>query len=186
VVPDSLLDGGTDCTGAGQRWWVLHTRPRQEKSLARQLHSGHVPFYLPLIARRSRIRGRIVTAHIPLFAGYLFLWAEEKERVRALATNRVVRAIPVADEAQLWRDLRQVHQLIATGAPITPEDRLAPGMEVEIRQGPLAGLQGVILRAGKGRRFVVRVNFIQRGASVEVDDFLLGPAGDETPRKKSG
>jgi transcriptional antiterminator RfaH len=177
IFPESLL-GELPSNAEEQRWWVLHTRPRQEKSLARQLHGSGVPFYLPLIARRSLVRGRIVTSQIPLFASYVFLWAEERERVRALATQRVVRAIGVPDQDQLWHDLRQVQQLIATGSPITPEDRLVPGSAVEIRQGPLAGLRGVILRHGKGRRFIVQVNFIQRGASVEVDDFLLGPVDD--------
>jgi transcription antitermination factor NusG len=70
---------------------------------------------------------------------------------------------------RLWR-------LLASGAPVTPEDRLVPGMTVEITRGPLAGLSGKIVRAASGRRFVVEVHFIQRGASVLLDDFALEPA----------
>ena len=58
-------------------------------------------------------------------------------------------------------------------APITPEDRLQSGMKVEVRSGALAGLRGTVLRTAAGRRFVVQVDFIQRGASVELDDFML-------------
>jgi transcriptional antiterminator RfaH len=157
----------------GRQWWVLHTKPRQEKSLARQLLHSQVPFYLPLIERRSLIRGRVLHAQIPLFPGYLFLLGQRDERVTALATNRVVQALEVVDQGSLWGDLTQVHRLIDTGAPITPEERLEPGALVEITRGPLAGLKGRIIRAASGRRFVVQVNFIQRGASVLIDDFNL-------------
>jgi transcriptional antiterminator RfaH len=170
--PEHLFEEGTP-DALARSWWVLHTRPRQEKSLARQLHSASVPYYLPLAPRRSRIRGRIITSHNPLFAGYLFLLAQAEERITALATSRVVNSIRVLDQQRLWDDLRQVHRLIATGEPVTPEERLAPGMFVEVRDGPLAGLTGKILRAASGRRFVVEIDFIQRGASVTLDDFVL-------------
>ncbi len=177
LFPEGLFDE-TELPG-GRAWWVLHTRPRQEKSLARQLHEKGIPFYLPLISRRLRFRGRVMTSRLPLFAGYVFLQADPDERLAALATKRVAQALPVADQAGLWRDLRQVYRLIASGAPVTPEDRLTPGMAVEIREGPLAGLKGKILRTASGRRFLVEVDFIQRGASVLLDDLSLVPVMTE-------
>jgi transcription antitermination factor NusG len=134
-----------------------------------------MPFYLPLARRRLRVRGRPLTSFVPLFPGYLFLLADRDERVAALATRRVVRTLEVADQEGLWRDLRQIYQLIASGAPVTPEDKLVPGAAVEIRCGPLAGLRGVIVRAASGHRFVVQVDFIQRGASVLIDEATLTP-----------
>ncbi len=160
----------------GRAWWVLHTRPRQEKSLARQLLDRQVPFFLPLIQRKNRLRGRVITSRIPLFTSYVFLLGSQQERLTALATHRVVMALAVPDQLRLWQDLRQIRQLIESGAPITAEDRLQTGMQVEIRSGPLMGLKGVILRTGSSRRFVVQVDFIQRGASVELDDFMLAKA----------
>jgi transcriptional antiterminator RfaH len=172
--PPELFEGDTPFSEQGHRVWsVLHTRPRQEKRLARQLHGRQIPFYLPQVSNRSLIRGRVFTSHVPLFAGYVFLFADSDERVSALATVRIVRTLAVADQGGLWQDLRQIHRLITTGVPVTPVDRLAPGMAVEIRSGPLAGLRGKILREASGRRFVVEVDFIQRGAAVTLDDFTL-------------
>jgi transcriptional antiterminator RfaH len=174
LFPPELFDEEIGFAAQGERdWTVLHTRPRQEKCLARHLHDRQVPFYLPQVANRSLIRGRVFTSHIPLFAGYVFLLGEREERLSALATSRVIRGLAVADQAGLWRDLRQIYRLIASGDPVTPVDRLAPGMAVEIRSGPLAGLKGKILRQASGRRFVVEVDFIQRGAAVTLDDFTL-------------
>ena len=186
VCPDNLLEDGVQVETAGRLWWVLHTRPRQEKSLARQLHANRIPYYLPLVSRRSRLHGRTMTSFIPLFPSYAFVLADEEERVAALATCRVVRAIRVTDQARLWVDLRQVYRLISCGAPITPEERLVPGMAVEVRSGPLAGLKGKILRTASGRRFVVEVDFIQKGASVLLEDFMLEKADQEEPSLAGG
>jgi len=175
VYPATLLEmppvGESD-----QQWWVLHCRARQEKALARRLFDSQIPFYLPTIDRRFRLRGRTITSHVPLFPGYVFLLGNREQRLGALTTNRVVRTLPVGNQDALWSDLRQVYQLIASGAPITPEERLSPGVSVEIRSGPLAGLKGKILRTASGRRFVVEVDFIQQGASVLLEDYCLTTA----------
>jgi transcriptional antiterminator RfaH len=171
--PAPLFDEPTCPAEADRLWWVLHTKPRQEKSLARHLFGAQVPFYLPLVSRRLRVRGRAMTSHVPLFGSYVFVLGTRDERVMALTTNRVVQCLEVKDQQGLWDDLRQLWRLIGSGAPITPEDRLAPGMTVQITSGPLTGLKGTILRTAKGRRFVVSVDFIQQGASVLLDDFVL-------------
>jgi transcriptional antiterminator RfaH len=172
--PASLFDPQQSNT-ASRSWWVLHTKPRQEKALARHLSAAGVGFYLPCVGRRNRIRGRVLTSQVPLFTSYLFLFADRAERVSALTTDRVVHSLEVHDQGRLWTDLRQIEQLIATGAPVTPEAQLAPGTPVEISTGPLEGLQGTIIRSASGRRFVVRVDFIQQGASVLLEDYALIP-----------
>lgn len=179
IFPDKLLDAPERTGGDAGQWWVLHTRPRQEKALARQLYERQVPYYLPTIGRRFRVRGRPMTSHVPLFPGYVFLLADREQRVTALSTNRVVRALPVVDQPMLWRDLAQIQRLIATGSPITPEERLMPGSAVEIKSGPLAGLKGIIVSHASGHRFIVAVDFIQRGASVTLDASYLQALGLE-------
>lgn len=175
LFPECLFEDTPPPEWQDRSWWVLHTKPRQEKSLARHLQDRCIAHYLPLVSRRWRSRGRVLTSHNPLFTSYLFLLTTPEERISALASGRVVHSLKVADQERLWRDLRQIYRLIATGAPITPQDRLAPGTVVEIQSGALAGLTGKILRTASGRRFVVEVDFIQRGAAVELDDVSLNP-----------
>jgi len=173
LFPECLFDSAQRAELGERLWWVMHTRPRQEKCLARELYRERIPFYLPLIPRRWRSRGRVITSHVPLFAGYVFVFGDGEERIATLGTGRVVRSLEVPDQEGLWGDLRQTEQLLASRARITPESRLRPGKIVEIRSGPLAGLRGTILRGATGRRFVVHVDFMQQGASVLLDDFEL-------------
>lgn len=175
VFPDDLFAGLDSRSMADREWWALHVKPRQEKSLARELHERRSPYYLPLIEQRTLVRGRVVPSFLPLFPGYVFLLADRDERIAALATKRVVRSLEVADQAELRHDLGQVARMIATGRPVTATERLVPGVAVEIHSGPLAGLRGVVERTASGHRLWVRVNFLQRGASVLLDDCVLTP-----------
>jgi transcriptional antiterminator RfaH len=174
VYPETLLEA-MPAEMAGRRWLALYTKARQEKSLARELLKYRIPFYLPLVKKTSVSRGRKRTSLMPLFGGYVFLCGSEEERLRVLTTNRISRILAVEDPDQLVFDLRQLRQLIAANAPLTVESRLGPGQRVRVRQGAFAGLEGTVLKRRGETRLLVSINFLQQGASVEIDDFLLDP-----------
>jgi len=162
-------------SGDEQKWWVLQTRSRAEKSLARRLLQRGVSFFLPLHERRRRIQRRLVRSHLPLFPGYLFFRGSEESRREALETNLVVNCLQVEEQRRFANDMARIYELVTSGAALSPEERLAPGMAAEITSGPLAGRRGKILRCGHGRalKFVVAVDFLQQGVSVEVDDSMI-------------
>jgi transcriptional antiterminator RfaH len=174
LFPEGLLEDGTlqEC---GRRWWVVYTKARQEKALARDLLAREIPFYLPQVKKTSIYGGRRVKAWVPLFSGYLFLFGDDEERIQSLTTNRISRTLYVHDLDRLFTDLRQVRQLIAADVPLTVEARLDRGNRVRVRRGPLAGLEGTVLTRRGETRLVVSVDFLQQGASVEIEDFMLEP-----------
>jgi transcriptional antiterminator RfaH len=174
LYPGSLLDEAP-LDVPGRHWFALYTKARQEKSLARELLKHRIPFYLPLVKKTNVSRGRKRISQVPLFGGYLFLFGAEEERVRCLATNRISRVLAVEQPEQFIFDLRQFRQLIAANAPLTIESRLAPGRRVRVRQGAFAGVEGTVLKRRGETRLLVAINFLQKGASVEIDDFLLEP-----------
>ncbi len=175
IFPDDLLDASSHETETDGRWWVLHTRPRAEKSLARRLVRLNMPFFLPLYHRRWRSNGRQRDSYNPLFPGYLFFQGSGARLVEVIKTNLVARPLEVKDQFQLHQDLCRVYQLMSAGVPLAPEDRLLPGTWVEITSGPLAGLTGRFLRRGKHSRVFVEVQFLQRGVSVEMEAWSIRP-----------
>jgi transcriptional antiterminator RfaH len=175
-VPPELDIDPTDVGADGSRiWHVIYTKSRQEKAVARELYRSQVPFYLPLVPKTSVRRGRRSTAHMPLFPGYLFLFGDEQDRLRALKTNRLSRILPVTEPLRLLHDLRQIRQLIDAGAPLTVEERLEPGDAVRVKAGPFAGIEGVVVVRRGRSRLLVEVAFLQKGASVEIEDYMLEP-----------
>lgn len=176
LFPEGLLSetrGANATNDEDRRWWAVYTKSRQEKAFARQLVGHEVPFYLPLIPKDNIIRGRRVRSFMPLFAGYVFLYGSETERVTALTTNRVSRILPVTDEERLRRDLTHIQTLIERDAPLALERRLSPGDQVRVKTGLLRGLEGVVIRRHGKRRLLVAVNYLQQGVSVEIDDCAL-------------
>lgn len=174
LIPEDLLDGFTEVS-TDRQWWILHTKARQEKAVARQLLAWEIPFYLPLVAKQSIIRGRRVCSHVPVFDGYVFLFGDETERVTSLKTNRLSRILPVVDGWDLRQDLQQVSRLIESDAPLTIERRLDVGRRVRVKTGAMAGVEGVVISRRGNNRLLVAVKLLQQGVSVDVDDFLLEP-----------
>ena len=153
------------------RWVAFYTLSRREKDLMRKLEAAAVPFYAPLIRRRLRSAGgRAHESHVPLFAGYVFSRVDDDQRRAALATNTIARWLPIGDEAALVADLRAIRQLIDADRPLAPEARINPGQQVRVCSGPLRGIEGTVVRRQGTQRLVVAVEFLNQGASVELED----------------
>ena len=171
----SLFEG-QDIRATGQRsWWVLYTMSRQEKALERYLTAKRVPHYLPLHTKHALRRNRRVSYVVPLFSSYVFLYGDPGERIVALTSNRVARTIEVPDwrQEEFGSNLLSIQRLIESGVPLTVESRIQAGARVRVRSGRLAGLEGVVITRRRKSQLVVAVDFLQQGASIEVDDFAL-------------
>jgi transcription antitermination factor NusG len=158
-------------------WWVMHTKPRQEKSVARDLFNREIAFYLPTVRRTKVVRGRKQVSHLPLFTGYVFLFGNELERHTIMTTNRIAHFLTVADPRLLSRQLHDLSRLISTGAPLTVESRLKAGDRVRVTSGALAGVEGTVVARRRKCRMIVSVSLLQQGVSIEIDDHLLEPIG---------
>jgi len=172
LYPDTLLEEMARLP-SHRHWWVLHTRTRQEKAVARCLVAFQIPFYLPLVKKRTKYSGRqVVVTYVPLFASYVFMFGSDEERVRALSTNHVAQTLWVDDQDRLCFELRQLRQLLLTELPLTVEPRLTPGQYARVRLGPLSGMEGVVLKGDGGKRLLVAVSLLQQGVSVDLEDCL--------------
>lgn len=154
-------------------WWLAHTLPRQEKALAAALYARDVPYYLPLITRKSLSRGRTRVARVSLFPGYLFVCGSDEQRLSVLKTNRVLAVRPAPDGERLRADLGRFYRLIAADAPLLPEARLVTGERVRVKAGPFRDQEGVVIRRNGKTRLLIAIDYLQQGASLEVDDCLL-------------
>src|SRR5262249_45107201 len=110
LYPDERILAPADAGADEAPWWVLHTRPRAEKAVARKLLTSEVAFFLPLYEKRWPSRGRLLCSYLPLFAGYVFARGDDVHD-KALKTNQVARILPVPDPRRLCADLSRVYRL---------------------------------------------------------------------------
>jgi transcriptional antiterminator RfaH len=176
IFPPDLLEQPVAGDESDVKWWALYTLARREKELMRRLHGMSIPFYSPVVSKRTRSPGgRMRESFVPLFNSYVFLRATNEERQQALTTNCISRCLEIPDAPQLVHDLQQIYRLIALDAPLTIEARIEPGRRVRVRTGSMAGLEGhVVQRRGKDW-LVVAVEFLGQGASVLLEDFQVEP-----------
>jgi transcriptional antiterminator RfaH len=159
----------------------MHVKPRSEKALARRCFSRQASFFLPQCRQQRREgAGRSKDAFLPLFPGYLFLFGDERNRIIALETNLVVNVLPVANQVQLFEDLKRINTVLEAGLAMTPEQRLQPGSEVTIVAGPLSGMQGTVIRHKNKISLILKVAFLQQGASVELENWMVEPLLEAT------
>jgi len=152
-------------------WWAMYTLARNEKKLMRELVSKEVAFFGPTIARRYRApNGRLRTSIEPLFPNYVFVCGEEIARYTAVCTGVVSRWMNVPDPIAFLADLKQIRDLIATDAPLSPERRIEAGQKVRVRNGAFKGFEGSVIRRENEVRLLIYVRYMGQGASVALDD----------------
>lgn len=161
-------------------WWVMYCLSQQEKKLMRWLRARGIAHYCPLYEKRWKAgNGRKRTSYLPLFSNYLFLFGDAAARYTALTSGCVSRWLAAPAPEELTADLERIWRAIGSGLPLVPETQLVPGRRVRVHSGRLEGLEGVIVRRQGQTRLLVAVNFIQQGASLQVDECELELVDDD-------
>jgi transcription antitermination factor NusG len=158
-------------------WYALRTRSRHEKRVHDQLAAQNIESFLPLIERWRQWKDRRKLVAFPLFPGYCFARFASGQRIAVLRASGVVQIVgnregplPIPDD-----EIASIQRLVTSTLPYDPHPYLETGMRVEVVRGPLAGLQGILVRKGSRARFVISVNLIQQAASVELDAMDVMP-----------
>ncbi|MFQ5471811.1 MAG: transcription termination/antitermination protein NusG [Dehalococcoidia bacterium] len=162
-----------DLTG---RWWLLHTKARNEKALAIQLCDFGLDYFLPLI-RVPRCYGRRrVEAVMPLFPGYLFVaCVTDEDRYRVLYTKRVANVIAVTEQQRLILELEQIRRALLTTKRAELYPGIKKGRRCRVTGGSLKGLEGVVSGRRATGRIFLDVTMLGQSAVVDIDVTLLEP-----------
>jgi len=150
-------------------WWVAHTRSRNEKALAQDLIRKDISYFLPMSWKVRRRKQRKIRSLLPLFSGYLFFCGNENQRIEILRTNRVANIIEVKDQERLLEELSQIEQALQAGTPLAPHKYIKAGQHCRVIAGPLADLEGIVIRTQKAARLVLQIDMLGQAASLEVD-----------------
>jgi len=156
-------------------WFVLHTRSRQEKSVATDLMARRIRHFLPLVNHVRYYGRRKARVDLPLFPGYVFLFGSREEAFSLDRSGKLANILPVREQGQLDWELRNLRLAIEHQAPLNPYPYLEKGIRVEVKSGPFRGLQGLITDRTEDDRLVIQVDMLGQATAIEIDGALLEP-----------
>lgn len=152
-------------------WFAIYTASNHEKRVAQHLEAKDVETFLPLYSVTRRWKNRTTAKlELPIFPGYVFARFDPARRTRVLEVPMVYsivssRGIPslLPDEEiarlRLALEIRQSH----------PYPYVKIGNRVRVRSGPLAGLEGIVVRTYGRLSVVLSVDMIQKSVAVHVE-----------------
>jgi len=164
-----------------KHWYAVHSKPRQEAVAEEHLQRQGFATYLPKVRVRKRRRGKWAQVVEPLFPRYLFIQCD-----------------PTVDNTAPVRSTRGAVGLVRIGFELRPvpdevieylkhceddADQLRhddewphqAGDQVEVLEGPFAGLSGVFEMALPESRAILLLELLGRENRVTVDTASLTP-----------
>lgn len=159
------------------KWYALTARYQHERQIERALRSKGLETLVPMYRSRRRWSDRVKDIELPLFAGYILCHFALAERMRVLDTPGVAKIVGFggAPAALEEGEIAGIQRLLALNVPLAPWPYLKPGDRVRVERGPMAGLEGTMLRTKDSLRLVIGVELLQRSIAVELDRDAVAP-----------
>jgi transcriptional antiterminator RfaH len=162
-------------------WYAIWTRSHCERLVLDQLSAKGFTAFLPEIGVWSKRQGRMHVVPAPMFPGYLFVHQAmdkhayiEMQKVRGLVRileDGWTRLTPIPDH-----EVAAVERVQQAGLPMFSHGALHQGDHVRVKDGPLAGVEGIFVEDDPGTgRLVVSVGLLGRGVAVEIDGTSVEP-----------
>lgn len=155
-------------------WGVAHTHARAEKVFHNWLLARGVPSFLPLTQRR-RVYGRhIRKSATPLFSGYVFFDLAAVPRDQIFSSKKVAQVLEPPDPQALQTELTFLAKALSSEDPLRPSS-FKSGMPARVKRGPLAGLEGELVRTVAGNLLILRVSFLGSVSELKIDEAFVEP-----------
>ena len=163
---------GTEILKNNYHWYALYTRSRAEKKVFKELIAREVTVFLPMrkVIRQWSDRKKKVDA--PLFNSYVFVNVSEKEYLTALQVEGVVRFVTFSGKAVAIppQQIEAIKAYLGEGAPEYDESavELEAGINIEITQGPMMGLTGVLLSLHGKHRVKIEIECVGQSLIIDI------------------
>ena len=129
-------------------WHVLYTRHQCERRVEQRLIQKGFETFLPLYHTTHRWKDRMKPLDLPLFPSYVFIRGGVDRRLDLITTSDV--AFIVGDSSGpgtiAAEEIDAIRLLVSTHLNVEPHPFLEVGDRVRVTDGPLEGLEGILVR----------------------------------------
>jgi transcription antitermination factor NusG len=147
-----------------KNWFALYTKPRSEFRAAEQLESNAIHYYLPTVTTLKQWSDRKKKITEPIIRGYIFIKADERERLVALEQYSIVRCVTERGKPAVipeWQ-IDNLKKMLEYEGDFFVLNGLAPGKRVKIKDGPFAGVEGIYCESENEKTISVSIDLLNR------------------------
>lgn len=167
---------------SSSHWFALVVKLRFEKHTSSLLQEKGYDTFLPLERCRRQWGARSATVQSALFPGYVFSRFDPSERLPVLTTPGVLNVVksvtgPVSVPES---ELDAIRRALNSESVVQRFPYGYVGEQVRIEEGPLKGVEGIILSTAKESRLILSITMLQRSISVEIDARSTVSSGQAT------
>ena len=155
-----------------KHWFALYTKSRSEFKAEKQLIVVEVKNYLPTITRLKQWSDRKKKVTKPLLGGYIFIFANEAERLISIEQQAIVRCLFDAGRpARIpeWQ-IENLKKLLETNQDLIIHNGVVTGAKVIIKSGPLEGIIGTVVEGRTGKSISVSIDLLNRSVIARLPD----------------
>jgi transcription antitermination factor NusG len=165
-------------------WYALYTRHQHEKIVDQILTNKGFNTFLPLYATTHKWKDRTKALTLPLFPCYVFLKGGIERRLQILTTPGVHGLVSSAGQPATIPDIEieAIRRVVKSGARVEAHPYLKCGNWVRVKDGPLTGIEGILVRKKNISRLVLSVEILGTAAAIEVA--ALQVEAIDTPRNR--
>ena len=170
--PVDMLPASVSRSVDSQRsWFAVFTRSHHEKRVAQYYAERNIEHLLPISrVMRQWSHYRKVTVELPLFPNYLFVHISRGERTRVVEVPGALSLVGQRSTPAPLPDIEIESLRASLKLPhCEPHPYMVVGSKVLIKNGALAGREGIVLRTKNRCRVVLTLSLIMRSFTVEVD-----------------
>ncbi len=181
----SLSAESTPSVDRELRWFAIQVRPRHEFKTATMLRNKGLEEFVPFYRVRRQWSDRQKEISLPLFTSYIFCKMYPKQKLPVITTAGVIRIvgssegpIPISEN-----EIEAIQKLPRCGNKVRPCHyalALQVGSRVRIEEGPLAGIEGSLVKYKNRSELLISVDLIQQSVSVEIEGSAVSPVKSET------
>lgn len=155
-----------------RQWYALYVHAKSESRVAAALRAKGYEDFPALYCGERKWADRVKAADFPLFPGYVFCRFDPNERLLPILTipsvMRVLSAgsVPIAIPDE---EIAAIQAIVRSGLPSRSVPLVDVGDRVLIEDGPLKGIEGIVVRADKQYRLAVSVELLRRSVVVDME-----------------
>src|ERR1700687_1715812 len=158
-------------------WYAIYTRHQHEKMVAQILTSKGFNTFLPLYSAIHNWKDRTKALSLPLFPCYVFLKGGIERRLQIVTTPGIYGLVSSAGQPAAIPDveIEAIRRVVESGTRVEVLPYLKCGNRGSVKCGPLAGIEGILVRKKNISRLVLSVKILGTAAAIEVTAFQVAP-----------